>query len=376
MARTSHPLSISVVLLLLTAGCSDSANTGQTDAVVPRWSGAVDLVIDSINGRNEEHGVVADLAADRAGRLFVADSQYNVVSAFDSTGRFLYSIGRGGSGPGEFKNPCCLVIDEQGTLWLRDTGNDRHNHYVVSNTAGRFAGQVPTSAAGYPAPLTVDMAGRLIDIGALGENGVVRSHVDSTGRVTAIDSIAAPPEDSPGRHRVAQGSSTSYLYQPYGPSFLVAHAPGGGWARGVSSHYLLQWIVDGDTAHTLTIRRDMIGPALSARERTAANAELTGAAARLGLTGTAIPFGVPGSKTPVRDIMFDQQGRLWVELNVADGQVNRADVYDKAGKRVANAEWPGDVDLSRGFIADRIGYGFRRDSSGVSTVVRVRFRQL
>ena len=94
----------------------------------------------------------------------------------------------------------------------------------------------------------------------------------------------------------------------------------------------------------------------------------------MGLEVNKIPFGIPGSKTPVHAIMFDQQGRLWVQLNVGDGENNRADVWDSTGRRVGNAEWPAGIDLRPGFIDDRLAYGVRQDSAGVSQVVRVRFR--
>jgi hypothetical protein len=365
-----------LLILVLTSACSDPTPRGQTDAVVPRWSGVVDLAIDSLNGKSDEFGVATGVTADKAGRVFVADGRLNTLSAFDSTGRLLYAIGRDGAGPGEFKQPCCLAVDAQGLLWVRDAGNGRYNRYQVSDTGARFLGQVPmpSGAVGYQAPLTFDAQGRLVDVGTAGPSGIVRLHVDSTGHVVSADSLAGPSEDSLGQRRIPQGSSTGYLYQPYGPTFTVGHAPGGGWARGVSSHYLVRWVVDGDAGRAVTVRRDMIGPALSARERSIADAELTAAASRLGLTGSAVPFGVPGSKTPVQGIMFDQQGRLWVQLSVADGQVNRADVYDKTGRRIGNAEWPSNVDLTNGFISDRTAYGIRRDSLGVPVVVRVRFR--
>ena len=164
------------------------------------------------------------------------------------------------------------------------------------------------------------------------------------------------------------------MRQPFGPRFLVAHAPGGGYAGAVSSRYLVTWVQPGDSASTRTIRRDMIGPALSARERQVGDSMLQEEAKAAGQAVASLPFGVPGAKTPVRAIMFDRLGRLWVQLNVGDGENSRADVWDPTGRRVGNAEWPAGVDLRQGFIDDQVAYGLQEDSTGVPQVVRIRFR--
>jgi len=368
------------VLAIPMAGCGDSSDTVQTDVAVTKWNGVVDLTIDSLNGKNQEFGFVSGIAVDKAGRVFVADGRFSSLAAFDSTGRALYTVGRQGAGPGEFNRPCCLAFDPQGALWLRDTGNGRFSRFLVGDTGAAFRGQLvmPSADVGSYASLTFDQAGRLVDVGTMqaprGSNDIVRFHVDSSGEVVRADTIAAPPDDSLSGRQIPRGNVTSYLYQPYGPAFLTAHAPGGGWARAVSSHDLVRWVVGGDTTHTVIVRRDVIGPALSARERAQADSQLTAEATRLGLAGSAVPFKVPGAKPPIKHIFFDQQGRLWVQLSMADGEENRADLYDTSGHRIAMAQWPLDIDLDNGYIGDRVAYGVRQDSLGVVRVVRVRFR--
>jgi hypothetical protein len=366
-------------LAVSAAACGDSSNTVQTDVTIPKWNGVVDLAIDSLNGTNDEFGLVSGLAVDRAGRIYVADGQFSSLAVFDSTGRHLYNIGRQGAGPGEFNHPCCLAFDRQDGLWLRDTGNGRYNRYSVSDTGARFRGQVvtPSPDVGYAASLTFDQAGRLVNVRPVHGPGdlsdIARLHIDSAGHVVEADTIIGPPQDSLGYRPITKGNVTFFLHQPYGPDFLVAHAPGGGWARAVSSRYLIHWVVADDTAPAITIRRDVIGPALSAGERSRADSQLNADATKLGLAGSAVPFKVPGAKPPVKNIFFDQTGRLWVELSMAEGEARRADVYDTTGRRLVLAQWPKDVDIGFGYIGDRVAYGVRRDSLGVARVVRVRF---
>jgi hypothetical protein len=132
----------------------------------------------------------------------------------------------------------------------------------------------------------------------------------------------------------------------------------------------VRWVVDGDTAKTQIVRRDMIGPALSIRERQSAESTLAADAATI---RQPMPFGVPGAKPPVAHLFFDHSGHLWVQLSVADGELNRADIYDSNGRRLAMAEWPGDIEIQDGYIGDRIAFGVREDSAGAPQVVRVRF---
>lgn len=365
--------------LAFAAACSSETNSRvRSDATVPRWHGTVDLAIGSLDGTHDQFGQPAGVAVDRSGRIFIADLHYNSIRAFDSTGHYLFDVGHPGSGPGELSGPCCLAFDGAGDLWVRDGMNGRFNRYQVGDTGARYLGQRTMShnMRGYVVPTTFDPAGRLIDIGLIprgpGPVTVVRSHSDSTGRVVLGDTIVGPPADSVGARQIPAGKNMIvFIQQPFGPSHLVGHAPGGGWATAVSSRYLVRWVVDGDTGKTELIRRDMIGPALSVRERQVAESTLTADAA---LIRQPAPFGVPGAKPPVAGLFFDQASHLWVQMSVADGELNRADIYDGGGRRIAMAEWPGDIELQNGYIRDRVAFGVREDSTGTPQVVRVRFK--
>ncbi|MEP7326178.1 MAG: hypothetical protein ABI836_09540 [Gemmatimonadota bacterium] len=371
-----------VLALVLALGCGPTGDRGnRTDAVVARWHGVVDLAIGSLEGSHDQFGEPSGAAVGRDGRIYLADLQYNSIRVFDPTGHYVFSVGRPGSGPGELSGSCCLAFDTAGDLWVRDARNGRYNRYRIQDTTARFMEQrlMSNAARGYVVPITFDRDGRLVDVGlgesATGVTTVLRVHRDSTGRVVSVDSIVGPPLDSLGQHLIPSGPGMIvFLQQPYGPRHLVGHAPGGGWASAVSSRYLVHWVVDGDTAGTRTVRRDLIGPALSARERAVAESTLTANASGIGLTGAAVPFGVPGAKPLLAALMFDVAGHLWVQMSVADGELNRADVYDTSGHRIAMAEWPTDVDLRDGLLLDHVAFGVREDSAGVSQVVRVRFR--
>ncbi len=80
------------------------------------------------------------------GDIYVAESHTNVedpnlvgrISVFDKTGRFIRTIGKTGTGPGEFRTPHSIVFDSLGRLIVAD----RHNHRIqILDTDGNYIGE-------------------------------------------------------------------------------------------------------------------------------------------------------------------------------------------------------------------------------------------
>jgi DNA-binding beta-propeller fold protein YncE len=88
-----------------------------------------------------------DVVTDPAnGDIYVAESHTDVrdpnlvgrISVFDQNGKFLRTIGRTGTGPGEFRTPHMVKFDSQGRLVVAD----RHNHRVqILTKDGKFIAQ-------------------------------------------------------------------------------------------------------------------------------------------------------------------------------------------------------------------------------------------
>jgi DNA-binding beta-propeller fold protein YncE len=80
------------------------------------------------------------------GDIYVAESHTNVedpnlvgrISVFDRQGRFLRTIGKTGTGPGEFRTPHAIRWDSQGRLIVAD----RHNHRIqILTKDGKYVGE-------------------------------------------------------------------------------------------------------------------------------------------------------------------------------------------------------------------------------------------
>jgi len=88
-----------------------------------------------------------DVVTDPAnGDVYVAESHTNVadpglvgrISVFDRDGRFLRTIGRTGTAPGEFRTPHAIEFDSQGRLIVAD----RHNHRIqILTKQGAFVAE-------------------------------------------------------------------------------------------------------------------------------------------------------------------------------------------------------------------------------------------
>jgi len=101
-----------------------------------------------------------DVATDPAnGDIYVAESHSNVedadlvgrISVFDKTGKFLRTIGKTGSGPGEFRTPHMIKFDSQGRLIVAD----RHNHRIqILTKDGKFVAEYPEFSR--PSGLAID----------------------------------------------------------------------------------------------------------------------------------------------------------------------------------------------------------------------------
>jgi hypothetical protein len=368
----------------VTAACGDADRAGAKGESTT-LHGTVDLSIGEVDGADEyTFARIGGITVDSGGRIFAVDNGAHTVRVFGPDGRFRFSIGRRGQGPGELNEPCCVALRGD-TLWVRDNGNNRYVLYTVGDTAAVYGASVRMAHTDVNrwAPVTFDSAGNVIDIGSMPDTASrapieTRFHIDRAGQVVARRPIPRAPIDSVPIYTVSRkvpdGFVTRYVYAPYPPLAMRAHAPNGEQARAVSSRYSIAWLAaDGTPLRTIT--GAATPPSLSASETARAESSIVNDMRGVGKTRAESPFSVPTHKQPLRRLYFDLDGRLWVERSVAEGASRTADVYDRDGRLAFSAEWPANVDLaSFGAIRAMTGYGVLTDSLDVERVARVRLR--
>jgi hypothetical protein len=80
------------------------------------------------------------------GDIYISESHTDVldpklvgrISVFDKTGKFIRTIGKTGTGPGEFRTPHAMAWDSRGRLIVAD----RHNHRIqILDKDGKYIGE-------------------------------------------------------------------------------------------------------------------------------------------------------------------------------------------------------------------------------------------
>jgi tripartite motif-containing protein 71 len=75
------------------------------------------------------------VAADAAGRVYIADTFRGRIQKFDSNGTFLSEWGSYGTTENQFSNPFGMVVNASGTIFVADTDNHRIQR---SDSSGNF----------------------------------------------------------------------------------------------------------------------------------------------------------------------------------------------------------------------------------------------
>lgn len=133
--------------------------------------------------------------------LFVVDSQAHAVFVFGLDGKFRFSFGHRGNGPGEFNFPTCAATDGRGHLLVSDTMNCR---VQVFDLAGNFVLQFGSNGdtSGHfarPKGIAVDRTGNSYVVDALFDNIQI---FNSDGRLLLN---VGEPGDGPGEFALPNG---------------------------------------------------------------------------------------------------------------------------------------------------------------------------
>ena len=374
------PPLVGLALALLLGSACEMGDGPDRGAEVPTFQGLIELELGKMEGDEDDPELfshISSIATDAAGRMIVIDGTSQELRVFEPDGRFAFRFGGRGEGPGELHSPCCLGFAPDGRLWVRSI--HRYSVFRLEKGGAAYEEDRTRAAAGWRAPVTFDRSGGVIDVGGLwvdGESVQGRYHIGPGG---AVDTVlpGTPKDQQVGRHWFREPGMHTLVVQPFGPSWLSAHGPGGAWAGAVSSEYSIALHQPG--GDTLRIEGPRLpGPEVTPEERDSAQELLDGRLRRNDLGDP--PFGVPGRKPPIAHLYFDRGGRPWVEMSPPrGGEVREADVYDGSAL-VGRYRWPRRVeaadDASGPWVTGSVLYGVTRDSLDVERVVRVRFERV
>ncbi len=216
-----------------------------------QWGGPAVLVeelsIGVLEGAEEYMlGQVSAVAVDET-KVYVVDSQPALVKVYDrQTGDFLYTVGAGGEGPGEYQDPFMLrVVGDQ--LFVQDGGTSRISVFGVDGTFSHTLG-LGTQMFGSSFVVAGDGAAYVETIQFLDESGTMLPAGERRRGLQLVDAdgpqgdpFFAPAMDSgsDAYTMVAQGgrSGTRVPFAPGTPAGIAA-APA--IVGGVSSEYAFE----------------------------------------------------------------------------------------------------------------------------------------
>ena len=128
-AGTSRSPALAAFALAACAGCQESArppNDGMATHPVRHMEETHWLVDMPIGGEPDDTTLlIPGVMAFQNGHLLVFDYGDGRLKVFDPDGTWLWSFGRFGGGPGEFRNPTDIMVGSDDLVWVLDRGAGR-----------------------------------------------------------------------------------------------------------------------------------------------------------------------------------------------------------------------------------------------------------
>jgi len=198
-------LSLLAAICVAITACGESAPA--TSSLVTDTL-QIDLTIGAADGSGPDvFGRVGGLVGTASGDILVADAQFHSIRVFDRDGVFQYALGQEGSGPGELAAPCCLGVDPDGRLWVKESGNARYSVFRIYRDGGQIetTHRLAHSDAGFMAPITFMADGGFVDLGhrptAEGRSVLSRIARSPAGEELGVEAVTSVQLDALGRHR-------------------------------------------------------------------------------------------------------------------------------------------------------------------------------
>lgn len=326
-----------------------------------------------------DFGWVSGLTLDAKGNIYVADMKLDAIRAYSPTGIYAYTIGRKGSGPGDFRAPGNISIARDGTLWVRDGGNHRFSVLRPEPPVGTFIKSVMmNSNSGTMNRAHWDAAGHAVVITSVPTRAgqpfrAMRQFVDDKGSVVSADTAPAASPDSVELWVIPATGGVAQYSKPGAMSRLTAFGDAGMAAYATKTVYAVS-LVDSHGKRIALIKRSVPAVRYSSRETKTLEDARDGIAARTRVPASTLPLDIPRGKPVIATLGFDIDGRLWITRAVPEGAPNEADIYAPDGRWIAVMQWPANVQLSYQAVNGNTGLGVTQDADGGQHVVRLSWK--
>ena len=346
------------------SACSRVSSSDSAGSAIPQWSLIEELRLGRIDGDGPHvFGNQLSLEATADGTLFVADRQHSEIRVFDLQGRHLRTIGRSGSGPGEFRDLLGIAFDPVGRLWAADFANRRYSIFGSDLELEESRPYLDAfRASSWDGP--IDREGALHNYTTLwSEAGLQPVYIRDSG--TSRDTLRLPAyslemREGPSR----EGRNTSVVVpfgaRPHGAMDDEGHL----WFAHNGAFRLYRISYTGDTISV--VEREVPRIALDSAEHERAMDLMRRSLARVDAAW------VPEYRPAIEGISVDDQERIWVTTPREDGR-RGYEVIHRTGQTLAQVELPAEIRrVSRPVVRGPFLFVVVRDELDVPYVVRFR----
>jgi hypothetical protein len=354
-----------------------------------------ELRIGAVDGEDHEiFGRVGALAVAADGTMLIYDTQAVALRRYAADGSYLGTIGRSGSGPGEYRGISGVAVLADGRIAALDAGNGRYNIYAADGTPldtwTAIRPAVFLDRPLYPAPgggvyhFEADRA-MPASPGAEDRRLIV---LDADGRPGDTLRIPPPSAERPAVEvRAAEVSAGSYL--PFAPRHDWSVTSAGELVGGFADRYSID--VHRRDGSVLRLSRAHERVAVTAGESAAEEERITTLLRRVEPGWRWSGPAIPSEKPAFTALHTAADGRIWVELP-GPGKALAAeerrpaarswvredvafDVFESDGRYVGRVETPAGFLASPRpvFRGDHV-WAVVRDADGVNFVARYRVR--
>lgn len=310
---------------------------------LPQWRYTEELRLGSEDDDATGFSDIRGLVVTKSRNTWVLEASLQEIRVFSPEGKLLKTVGRKGSGPGEFVYADGMAAAPDGLIWVHDPQNAR---FSIFDQEGRFVRQqlAPSNGYGFVWRGGIDNKGRIWD------RIYFRDPKDpDTERVrraspdwTKVDTLRVPKCQTPGGSDEASYYKfpNGYSSVPFfpGPVITTDYDTESIWCAPKGSEYRLVRVGMArlDTTARLTGKAEPVP--VTALERDSAIAPLK---RRWENTGGPAPdySRIPKVKPLLQGAFIDSEGRLWVRRG-SIASVASFDIWSAEGRPIATLQIP------------------------------------